>query len=667
MFSSSSSSSGPRKPAVPLKIRAKAALGAANAAIHSRDDVRIPAKPTPVPEAGTDENTVRELIDKITFVPDDREPSSIGQHLTLLEGEPAKIKSKDPSHAGITTRAVWLDWEGQKHKILPPPQVKELPDFLLGKLYKKQQSSSDGFVLRDFRADMVPGTVTYSNKQDQPMVLWIVPGCIVQRLDGDVYGRRGCVRILWPNGYDLIVSGIEEEPTASTWYTFLCAMLMPTAAVGQSRLALTRNDRMLAALHRSAIRSQKWREPTPFGCTSAQLSKLALKIRSSACDRFDHLRDQVMFADLYAANLSQSCAGYQLWASGNPLAKYAELPEVHYAFIPSTTELSAAWETLETALPDRHQEELRRFFVDAGGDAARAERALRQHIAWRAANLPIRPQAISAALESCRCYVRGIDHCGNPLVHFVVSRHRPSPDKADKKALEASLKMCLYRLEQAIARHAMRDGKVSLLIRLDGAGAANRDLPLLAALCKAAAENYPERLHAAYLYPSASKPGIALGIQPTLLARVVPAADIAALRLLLPVASIPQEIGGEDGYAVADDVLIQSSGTLLPPLWAAGAEAHDYYPPPAPSPEWMFPAIPPDIGSAHKHKPVQFVCYHCESRVDGEIGVALVAAQCAICRFATGQDKYYAGWTPVSPTAYPEPSMENFLRLGLDA
>jgi len=289
-------------------------------------------------------------------------------HLGMLEDDTVLHKKGTVSGIpGITTRAVWLEWETHKHLWLPPLPSAEVPENMIGLMYQKKQGSVSGWKQREFRADIVPGMLSYESKETlSQVVLYIVSGCIIQRLSGKCDGRAGCIRILWPSGFDLIISTIDEEPSCTRWFQYLCAMLNPPAEYKRRRLALPL-DNLTAALHSSAIRSVKSKEQTPYGCSShtRQLAKLSYRVQVSYCDIFANKQDAVMFASLYDLRSPQQREASHEWVTwatmGKPHYNYepGNLPDFHYATCPSTTEISAEWEKLISEFPDRHYEEVR--------------------------------------------------------------------------------------------------------------------------------------------------------------------------------------------------------------------------------------------------------------------------------------------------------------------
>ena len=329
--------------------------------------------------------------------------------------------------------------------------------------------------------------------------------------------------------------------------------------------------------------------------------------------------------------------------------------------------------------------------VNAKHDATAASEALRRHIQWRAACLPLRPHSFAHELDKGECFVHGIDHSGCPVIYYFVEKQSAAALAANSRnasgsaqGLESQVKACLYRLEQAIARLPSRDGKVSVLVcfPLGAQDSYFRNTALALALARVVADNYPERLNALMLYPrkSASLVDLAregLSQLPTeITRRIVAVPDEATLRSLVPKFCTPARVGGDDQYSFSSDVAAAGSSVLMPPLWAGmpGDSAldalngvggvdllSDYYPPPAAeAKEWLTDGyVEPEA------EPV-FVCDFCKQRVAGDIGLSAAPgseSECAVCRFANRQDEYYGGWKPVNSRDFPEPSAEAFRRL----
>lgn len=601
-----------------------------------------------------------------------------GAHLDMLElGTKMHRKAKEGKYEKITTRAVWLEWETHKHLWLPPLTAPGQPEYLLGSLYmKKQGGPATGWKLRDFRADMVPGTLSYTTKKtNDKRVLWITRGCIIQRLDGKYEGRVGCIRVIWPSGFDLILSTIDNEPSCTRWYDYLCAVLSPADDYRTRREAL-RSD-LAFALHRASIRSQKDKELTPYGfelSSLGQQQKLALRVRSSFSDVFPLLQDAAQFRELLSLKTEkqrENSIEYFRWStSAHPWNNYIELPDAHYATCPSTTEISAAWEALVDAFPDRHYEELRRFLVAASWDAAKATAALKRHVEWRRSMLPLRPDSCYDELLKGTCFVRGLDHAGRPVIYYFVEER-----DAPQRRLEEQVRACVYRLEQAIARLLYRDGKVTVLVVFPRVAttAVLYNQPLIKALAATVADHYPERLHALLVYPSTANTALTMtreraSIGGDIFRRIILVPDESTLRCFIPQESLVSKVGGSDPYTFQAAAAEARSPVLLPPLWVGETSLlSDYYPPP--QPKAAEEALPPQQGFGEQEQEERFVCSYCSNRIEGDIGLSAAPGaetECALCRFATGADDFYGGFQPLDMALYPDPSMKAFIDLSVE-
>jgi len=661
---------------------------------------------------GTNKDEINEIIAE--GIAADRSDS--GKHLQLL---PADFSLHKKNADGITTRAVWLDWEGHKDKYLKnnKPVPSRLSDTMVGQLWKlKQSGNSTGkaWVLREFTADMVAGTLSYKTAplpgQDccvpasssrggastgagstgsssggldpgAERTLWLTSGCILHRIEGGCFGRVCAFRVIWPSGFDLILSA-QSATDCSDWFEYLCVMYRPPREILRERERVSGHSAPLRALQQATIRSQKHKELKPHG-----INKLYLKISHSVSDVFEKRSDEQLFSSL---DVLDPVGEVRKWGLGYLQRRYAELPEQHYASLPSVAPFYQAWETMLATFPTRHQEELRRFLVAADCDVNKASAALRKHIDWRAANLPIRPTtgSFSQELAKGKCFVHGLDHYGNPVIYYFTHRQDPRT-----RSIDEAIRAVLYRLEQALARLPSRDGKVTLVVVREGASAANRDLELVLPLSQILEQNYPERLHACLVFPAQTifrtylslAGGTALSADT--IRRVVPLADKRELAWYIPSGQLLEGLGGLDKYNFALDVARTGSAVLQPALWVL-PEARDYYPPlPAAADGRVWGPGPGEgesgvvsegvssFGGSGSTDPyrgaagssaasrgrgrngesggdgegdeskaeVEFVCPNCQLR------------QCKLCRVVAGADKHYAGWRPLDLSLFPDP------------
>lgn len=572
--------------------------------------------------------------------------SNSGRHLLLLpEDMPLHKKNLD----GVTPRAVWLDWEGQRDKYIKQEiSPKNVADTMQGLLWRKKQGDDrwSPWARREFTAEMIPGTISYKDGKGFKKTMWLVSGCILHRIYGACFGRNCCFRIVWPSGFDLILSANTPMDCAN-WFEYLCAMQCPPKEIARARVQLAAGKaKPLGALQLAAIRSQKFKEMRPAG-----LHKLYLKISHSVSDVFPSLRDDILFGGDQLDPVGEA----RRWGLGYSTRRYSELPEKHYAAMPSLSPYCEEWEQLLSEFPGRHQEELRRFLVAYDHKASSAAVALRKHIDWRAATFPLRPQGLAKELIKGKCFVHGVDHYGQPVIYYFTSRQDPRA-----RSLEEAVKAIVYRLEQAIARLPNRDGKVTVVVIREGSTAQNRDLDLVLPLSTVLEHHYPQRLHACVVYPAGvifrTQLSLAGGTALTAdtISRVIPLSNKGDLRYYVPSTSLPTDLGGTSAYSFAQDCAKSGSPTLVPPLWAL-PEAMDYYPPPVLDSD--LPVGSPSFG-AQQHEEskyaidgdnsdearcVDWVCPNCSIK------------NCKLCRVASNVDSYYGGWRPLDLAKFPDP------------
>jgi len=651
-----------RKAVATLRERDMSGRGRSSSPSGRRGRSNSPENVVPVPSASVGAQNLAE-IDQIIANdyadPDENDStySGSGKHLELL---PADYNLHKKNAQGITTRAVWLDWEGHRDKYIVKGTVPQrLSDEMVGVLWKRKQGGNafaSAWVQREFKAEMIPGIISYkttsrtSGAAGDTRTMWLTPGCIVHRIDGYCFGRACCIRVIWPSGFDLILSTLTPLDCAN-WYEYLCLMMIPPREVLRERERLIANKPELRALQMATIRSQKYKELRPFYVEN----KLYLRISHSVSDKFVSLTDEALFD---ARDALDPIGESRKWALGYPQRRYTELPEIHYASLPSISPYCEAWDLMVSTFPNRHQEEVRRFLVGAKFDVNRASLALRKHIDWRAATIPIRPEGIIKDLKKGKCFVHGLDHYGHPVIYYFTHRQDPRT-----RSIDEAIRAILYRLEQAIARLPSRDGKVSLVVVREGASAANRDIDLVLPLSKLLEENYPERLHQCLVYPArtifrtyiAVAGGTALSSDT--ISRIVPVSEKSDLAMYIPVTNLLEGLGGTDKYNFAADCARVGSAILTPPLWTL-PEAGDYYPPIAGEDEYLGDGGMAGAaasagagagagkgfqGGEESKAELEYVCHHC------------VLSQCKLCRVAGKADPYYGGWRPMDLSAFPDP------------
>ena len=268
----------------------------------------------------------------------------IHKHLghEILKG--CKLKKKEH---GITTRAVWLEWEKKKNLILAVP-TQEFAESKTDMLYKKSHNHLRHWTYRKVRAELYPGVLTYWRVTGEEKKVWVMPGCFVQHIDSKHWGRTYLVRIVWPSGYDIILS-CKNAKESREWYEYLATMVNPPRYVRERRMKLFENP-AAHALVRSTVRSYHF------------------KIRSVNGFHEAHVVD---VTDLPALVREKGDENDQfLWSIGYPYSKYPETPEFHASYTP--VEHRDTWLAMCTALPERHQLELRRFLISSNYNVEKA-------------------------------------------------------------------------------------------------------------------------------------------------------------------------------------------------------------------------------------------------------------------------------------------------------
>lgn len=527
----------------------------------------------------------------------------VHKHLShdILKG--CKLKKKEH---GITTRAVWLEWEKKKNLILAAP-TQELSESKTDMLYKKTHNPLKHWTYRKVRAELYPGVITYWRVTGEEKKIWVMPGCFVQHIDSTHWGKRYLVRIVWPSGYDIILS-CKNSKESREWYDYLATMVNPPRYVRERRMKLFENP-AAQALVRSTVRSYHFKIRKASGFHEARVLDVTdlpglVKEKEDENDQF-------------------------LWSIGYPYSKYPETPEFHASYTP--VEHRDAWLALCTAFPERHQEELRRFLISSNYKVETASIALREHISWRNKHIPINPETILKELHFGKIYVRGQDFHGHPIVHVQEKKHFQTN-------FDDTCKSILYRVEQAIAMIPVRDGKITVFLNRKGATFSNSDPKLLSWVIETFRKHYPERLFNFIVYPGSSFSSsfklLALGSNTRPKIKFV-SSDVE-LHKFIPKKFLGPDCQGIDNFDFDLDVRSHSA-IMSPKLWASGS-AVDYYPP-----EKNIQSPKTKVASAEKKAP-DYLCKECADR------------PCRICLgISKGPSGLLGGWEALNiDKVYPK-------------
>jgi len=111
------------------------------------------------------------------------------------------------------------------------------------------------------------------------------------------------------------------------------------------------------------------------------------------------------------------------------------------------TEENSGLQILKQRFPGEDLATLTRFLKARKNDTEKATDMLSQHIAWRSTHLPISRESILNELSKGKCYIRGKDNFGHPIIHYISRLQDPW-----KRNLNESVNMAIYTLFQAILK-----------------------------------------------------------------------------------------------------------------------------------------------------------------------------------------------------------------------
>uniref|UniRef100_A0A7S4AYK4 CRAL-TRIO domain-containing protein n=1 Tax=Chrysotila carterae TaxID=13221 RepID=A0A7S4AYK4_CHRCT len=168
-------------------------------------------------------------------------------------------------------------------------------------------------------------------------------------------------------------------------------------------------------------------------------------------------------------------------------------------------EVTEAIVSFQKALPHDHPfredvSTLKRFLIARRFVIADAHTMLDAHVVWRSKTLPIEmSHSLLEDLKLAKYYGYGKDLNGGPA--FVVRSGRFNPKGPNARHLETAVHAVVYITEQLL-KDTTADSFSVLYDRADFSISENFDLELIKAVNKVMADNYPERLTGAYVFPS---------------------------------------------------------------------------------------------------------------------------------------------------------------------
>ena len=136
----------------------------------------------------------------------------------------------------------------------------------------------------------------------------------------------------------------------------------------------------------------------------------------------------------------------------------------------------------------------RRFLAARGGNVKKASLMLKTNLAWRKTTLPIDKNEIKKMRRKMKFFTRGYDKDGHPLLHFI------GPHHSSKDDLQETMKMMTYVLEDCVDHLPRGIEKFTLMLFLPTGSEMDRSL--VQAVSKLFGENYPERMHKCFVFPT---------------------------------------------------------------------------------------------------------------------------------------------------------------------
>lgn len=340
-----------------------------------------------------------------------------------------------------------------------------------GKLYIFTRTNiRSSWALRHVTADLLHNKIEITktiwkdkSNDGDPKFFWLYSGCIILLLHGEYYGRKNCIQILFVDTNFTLTLAFETNSDALAWYDFFESMLYPSPEINEKRKFLFSSEESIALVKASSYTFSKFKNDRNL--PSVRILKSS-KPRSLIS---------------YDGDIS--------WRTGHPFSKYSTDSYEFIGVIP--TEFRMAYANIVDVFKNRHQEEIRRFFTSKQYNIYSTKNSLSRHIEWRKLNIPIRPQLILNELAKGICFTSGHDRLGHPVIYFFESKYMLNIIDRD---ISSSLKMLLYRFEQAISLLPNRDGKVLVVIDRRGHNEI-LDKSFLKVAVKVFRENYPERLY----------------------------------------------------------------------------------------------------------------------------------------------------------------------------
>ena len=404
-------------------------------------------------------------------------------------------------------------------------------------LWKKCSSKSSvlTWVKRKFVLNVTEGILHYSDKNARIVSFYLNAMCIIQEIAGTYYGKENCIMILWSSGNNLLIS-FGSASLAKEWKSALYLTIFPTQQLRVLRTDCLHKRKQQNNLPHDDVQTlpidhnnQNFliKSTSLFHQYENALQKLVSC--HSDCPLPSRTREgklKIITGEMDSGLNRRSPSAHMrrqreefLVSVGNPSfidprISFRTQQRLQQQYVPP--QHLTVWDAFRKRFPDRHQEELKRFLVfnvsnryvsyhifisdrlialfltttcSQDWDYEKAGEHLSKHILWRASNLPLLPSSCEEALKAGVCFHRGLDKSGYPVLYLY------SNTKTATLSPNSIQRAMIYRIEQALANLAQRDGKITVIFLHRRALDVRYDVRILSYFAALMSAQYPERLN----------------------------------------------------------------------------------------------------------------------------------------------------------------------------
>ena len=417
-----------------------------------------------------------------------------------------------------------------------------------------------------FEFDKNDYCISYQNKEESTLKLWLDETVVAKKLCGTYFQRTNCLLVDWKKGSYFLLLSFDTFIELNNFFNFLCDM------IDVCKLRETSESKRLRVLRNLHLRSAMSSKQGMLG----KIRSLDVRVMESSGlnTRLYFVPENVMCCEEFTFGYS-----YAKYASGSAEALS------HDSLISNYHRNSFL--KLCNRFPDRHQEEIRRFFTSKKYNYMDSEQALLKHIKWRLSNLPVDFSDVKGELDTGKCYCYGHDYDGCPVIYIHEGRLDVNNPLVSNDDL--TIRGFIYRLEQAIGKIPHRDGKVTVVINRLDADERHFNLNFLTKVASVFRNHYPGRLSKAIVIPVSSSSEVdSAGVKKRLkLVKTLLCSGVLnkvkflegkeELLQLIPADQLLAELGGNNFWSFQRHISKESS-VMEPFLWTDPQLSVDYYP-----------------------------------------------------------------------------------------